>query len=340
MRSCIIPLGHQAYAVTLIPSDDGNRRTARGLKTYRRTKTRAWNSSIHLERSVVEVIAAEHVRIESSQVKPLRLTVNIERTLRRHKRQLGSKVTQHTRGTMGNNTTREPTGEVPDLLYHTLLTVIDFNEDTSGYTQSTYPLGTHTSLPAVKTFAAHALEELNYRPDDFAEYAVRNRETSEDEDWRHGDDVIAYARAPGGRREFVVKLATTQQPNAENLPAAAGGPGETPRLPPSSAAAADPLHYVIRTRIDYDQGRGEGVVQATEIDGVYVRRSDALRAAKGMLGGREEFAQYDERGDDGEEGQWPFGDDVVVHAVAQTGENYTVAVRTVSESHEKHAKKR
>ena len=36
--------------------------------------------------------------------------------------------------------------------------------------------------------------------------------------------------------------------------------------------------------------------------------------------------------------QWPFGEDVLVHAVAQTGENYTVAVRTPPEAHKAHAK--
>jgi hypothetical protein len=37
-------------------------------------------------------------------------------------------------------------------------------------------------------------------------------------------------------------------------------------------------------------------------------------------------------------GEWPFGEDVVVHAVTQTGENFVVAVRTVPGAHKKHAK--
>jgi len=228
---------------------------------------------------------------------------------------------------MANNTTKEASSEVPDLLYHTLLTVIDFHADTSGYTRSTFPLGTHTSLPAAKDFAAHALEKLNYQPDDFAEYAVRTPETAEN--WQYGDGVIVYAKAPAGQ-EFLVKLDTTT--NTENLPA--GGPGETPKLP----SELDHLHYVIQTRIDYNQDRSGGL-QSTEIEGVYVHRKDALKAAKQMLGEeRAEFAQYDEQQEQGGQ-QWPFGDDVVVHAVAQTGQNYTIAVRTVPGSHKKHAKK-
>lgn len=231
---------------------------------------------------------------------------------------------------MASQTLQEPAGEVPDQLYHTLLAVTDFYEDTSGYTQSTYPLATHTSLPAAKAFAAHALERLNYVPDDFAEYAVLDRANHTPDHWPYGDGVVVYAKEPAQGREFLVRIDTT--PNTEKLPA--GGPGETLMLP---EAPEDQLHYVIQTRVDYEQDRSADM-QTTEIEGVYVNRGDALRAAKGVLGEKAEFAQYDEQGG-GEKGQWPFGDDVVVHAVAQTGQNYTVAVRTVPGTHGKHAKK-
>lgn len=227
---------------------------------------------------------------------------------------------------MANNTNQESAGEVPELLYHTLLTVVDYHDDTSGFTQTTFPLGTHISLPAAKEFAAHSLEGLGYQPDDFAEYAVHTPEAGEN--WKYGDGVIVYAKAPAGQ-EFLVKLDTTT--NTENLPA--GGPGETPKLPSES----DHLHYVIQTTIDYHQDRSGGV-QTTEIEGVYVHRRDAVKAALQMLSeDKSEYAQYDEQTELG--GEWPFGEDVVVHAVAQTGQNYNIAVRTVPGSHKKHGKK-
>lgn len=245
---------------------------------------------------------------------------------------------------MASQTSQQRTSEVPGRLYHTLLTVTHFYEDTSGYAQATYPLGTHTSLPAAEAFAAHALETLDYRPDDFAEYAVRGDQATTTPppgrvDWPYGDGTIVYAKQPARGREFLVRIDTT--PNTEALPA--GGPGDTPRLRSSSSPApSDPhrLNYVIRTRVDYEQDRSADM-QTTEVRGVYVRRRDALAAARKMLGERAEFAQYDEHADD-EKGQWPFGDDVVAHAVAQTGQTYTVAVRTVPETHgklAKHAKK-
>ncbi len=36
--------------------------------------------------------------------------------------------------------------------------------------------------------------------------------------------------------------------------------------------------------------------------------------------------------------QWPFGENVLVHAIAKTGENYTVAVETAPGAYHKHAK--
>jgi len=227
---------------------------------------------------------------------------------------------------MANNTNQGATSEVPELLYHTLLHVIDYHEDTSGYTQSTFPLGTHVTLQAAKSFAARSLQELGYEPDDFVEYAVKTPENAES--WQYGDGVIVYTKAPAGQ-VFNVKIDTTT--NTENLPA--GGPGDTPKLPSES----DLLHYVIQTCIDYNRDRS-GAVQTVLIEGVYVHRRDALKAAKEMLDAdKSNFAQYDVQEELAEE--WPFGDDVVVHAVAQTGENYTIAVRTVPGSHKKHGKK-
>ena len=84
-----------------------------------------------------------------------------------------------------------------------------------------------------------------------------------------------------------------------------------------------------------------GAYQMTEILGCYVRRQDALEAARGALADldRNNFSQYDERDSADEKGQWPFGEDAVVHAVAETGENYLVCVRTVPGAHKRHSEK-
>lgn len=218
---------------------------------------------------------------------------------------------------------------VPEDLFHTTLTVVDYHTDTSGSTRDVHVLGTHTNLAAAKAFALMALKLLGYDAEDFAEYTTRV-ETAPEE-WTHGDGVMVYAKAPKGQ-EFLIGLDT--KPNTESLPAVPLG--DTLLLP----AGHDHLHYVLHNRTDYNQDKS-GAYQTTEIQGCYVRRDQALAAAKEVLReARQEFAQYDEREEEEPEAEWPFGEDVIVHAVAQTGENYTVAVKTVPGAHELHGKAR
>ncbi|KAH6845839.1 hypothetical protein B0I37DRAFT_381231 [Chaetomium sp. MPI-CAGE-AT-0009] len=229
---------------------------------------------------------------------------------------------------------------IPEQLYHTTLTVVDFHRDTSGSTRDTHILATHTTLPTAKAFALKALETLGYKPGDFDEYATRADYTGEAaEAWLHHDGVMVYARGRAGR-ELLVGLDT--KPNTESLPAVAVGDNEadqdkkdTIQLPPGH----ERLYYVLQNRTDYTQDQ-RAAYQMAEIQGCYARREDALAAAREALReDRDEYAQYDERGEDqGEEESWPFGEEVVVHAVAQTGENYTIAVKTAMEAHEKHGK--
>lgn len=231
-------------------------------------------------------------------------------------------------------TNNEEEAAVPELLYHTTLTVIDFHKDTSGSTREVHVLGTHTTLAAAKAFAYKALEGLGYTPDDFFTYEVRpttfQNPDEPEKEWPHGDGVLVYAKAPASQ-EFLVGIDT--KPNTESLPS---GPDHTPLLPRDY----NHLHYVIQTKTDYNQDTKNPNYQTSEVEGCYVHRADALDAAKNLLAAdKSEFAQYDERDDVGEQGQWPFGEDVVVHAVAETGENYTVAVRTVPGAHEKYKKK-
>jgi len=220
-------------------------------------------------------------------------------------------------------------GTIPDLLYHTTLTVIDYHADSSGSTRNVYVLGTHTTLEAAKAFTARALQELKYEPQDFDTYAVRDADSGA---WTHGDGVIVYAKAPAGQ-EFLVGLDTKS--NTERLPEGPNGQLQLPK-------GTDHLHYVLQTKIDYNKDRS-GASQSTEIEGCYLKRTDALVAAKkALVDGevrREDFAQYDERDSDEMAGEWPYGEDVIVHAVAQTGENYVVAMRTVPGAHKQHAKK-
>lgn len=218
-----------------------------------------------------------------------------------------------------------------DLLYHTVLTVIDYHEDPSGAKRSVYVLGTHATLEAAKAFASTAaLRDLKYEPADFEEYAVRSS-SSGSEEWKYGDGVLVYARAPAGQ-VFLVGIDTT--PNNEGLPA---NTSDGTVVIPGNEGGNLHLHYVLQTTTDYNRDRS-GAAQETEIEGSYVKRSDALAAARKCLDSSN-FAEFDVREEGAGGGDWPFGDDVVVHAVAETGQNITVAVRTVPGAHKRHSKR-
>ncbi|WAO97031.1 Hypothetical protein NCS54_01473500 [Fusarium falciforme] len=149
--------------------------------------------------------------------------------------------------------------DVPELLYRTVLTLIDYHEDPWGATRSVYVLGTHNALKAAKAFATSALQGLNYEPDGFTEYAVRSSEP-----WEHGDGVLVFARAPAGQ-EFLIEIDTTL--NNESLLASPDGTVVIPQ-------GSDRLHYVLQTTIDYNLDRTCSV-PSTKIQGT-VRESEEI----------------------------------------------------------------
>ncbi|KAK3486751.1 uncharacterized protein B0T23DRAFT_388358 [Neurospora hispaniola] len=100
--------------------------------------------------------------------------------------------------------------------------------------------------------------------------------------------------------------------------------------------------------------------QACEIEGCFPCKRDAVDFARRWLDAQKEsgmFVQYDEREqlprsfllptkekekeeEEEDKQQWPFGEDVLVHAVASTGENYCVAVRTTKGAKERFGNKK
>lgn len=228
---------------------------------------------------------------------------------------------------------------IPELLYHTTLIVYDGSRDTAIRARSAYVLGTHTTLEAAKTFSKTALQNLGYKPSDFVQYQTKGYLPCGPPEWAYGDGVIVYAKAPGGH-EFAIGLEVT-----ENDQKFEGTPDGHLNLPGGAY-----LHYVLQTKVDYDQDRcrrascpGNDIspFKSTAIQGCFASQSEAIQAAKACLKNTGyEFAQYDERDDVGYAEDWPFGEDVLVHAVSQTGENYAVAVRTIPGAHDKHDKKK
>ncbi|ROT38030.1 hypothetical protein SODALDRAFT_360353 [Sodiomyces alkalinus F11] len=218
---------------------------------------------------------------------------------------------------------------VPDLLYHTVLTV-DEREAAVGKQNPiprVYVLGTHSELAAAKKFALQVIPQLGYDKSDFDLYEEKTPQTAES--WQHGDGIVVYAKAPAGQ---VFTVGTDTNPNPEKLRAVPDG---TVLLP----GGVDHLHYVLQTTIDY---KADPAI-STEIQGAFVRRADAVEAVQKCLVSEEvspdDYAQYDARDSVKVPDNWPYGEDVYVHAVANTGENYMVTLTTPPSAYLRHGKK-
>ncbi|RBQ71715.1 hypothetical protein FVER14953_13464 [Fusarium verticillioides] len=208
-----------------------------------------------------------------------------------------------------------------ELLYHIILTVIDFHIEPSVSKRAIYILGTRATIEAAKDSAFRVLHTLRYKPDDFVEYAVHSSHVGT---WYHGNGVLIYAKAPAGQ-VFLVSIQAT--PNTEMLQADRDGAVLLPHGVPS-------LHYVTQTVIDYNRDR-TGCVQEMQIEGTFVHRAAARTAARKLLDPLD-YAEYDTPEKMKEE--WPYGEDVLVHAVAENGENTTIEIKTVHDTHHKHGK--
>lgn len=212
-------------------------------------------------------------------------------------------------------------GSTEEFLYHVKRTITDFADDKSGATRTTDILGTFTSLAAAKAAAHGALASEGYIKDDFE--VLEQKDETDPEEWKHGDGCLVYAKAPRGQ-EFDVRIDT--KPNVLNLKGNADGEVE------------GHLHYVLQTTIDYNNDRIGGL-QNTEVEGTYPTRKAAYAAAHTALLDEEvtkdSFAEYDEK--EQFEGEWPYGDEVLVHAVGETGENFYVSVKAQPHSHTQHA---
>ncbi|PVH76143.1 hypothetical protein DL98DRAFT_465507 [Cadophora sp. DSE1049] len=206
-----------------------------------------------------------------------------------------------------------------DLLYHVKRTIIRYDEDPSGATRDVDILGTFTDLAAAKA-AANAGLSVSYLKTDFDVYEQKSETPAEE--WKRGDGVMVFAKAPAGQ-QFEVGLDT--EVNATGFKG--NEQGEVEGF----------LHYVLQTTINYNIDR-TGSSQLTQVEGTFPTRALAFAAALTTLLDdevtRESFAEYDVKDDF--VGDWPYGDECLVHAVGMTGENFVVRVKGQLGAHREH----
>jgi hypothetical protein len=207
-----------------------------------------------------------------------------------------------------------------EYLYHILLEAVDYYKDKSGATRINDVFGTYTSLPAAKTAALAAIKDSGYERDDFEIYEEKSKSV---ENWTHNNGVLVYAKAPSGI-EFYVRVDT--KPNVGKLKGNA------------QARIDAKLHYVLQIKIDYNNDRIGGI-QTTEVEGTYLHRQEARDAALTVLIDGEEitrewYEEYDKI-DEVDPGEWPYGEDCMVHAVSSNGEDFLVLVKTQPDPHKR-----
>jgi hypothetical protein len=208
--------------------------------------------------------------------------------------------------------TRSTTTQAPsDTLYHVLLTTSHLEKDINSAVQGLRICGTFTSLPAAKAAAHTCIFSLGYEAEWFSNFRTQHDLELID----HDESRIVEATGPGGE-VFAVDIATV--PNSAGLVSRG-----------SSGRVTMPLFHVVQTVVHYGSD-SSGESRDTIVKGSFAEYKRAREVAHELLLWFEEgiekstYVQYEEAGE--EETDCGYGENVVVHAVGNQGENYLVSV--------------
>jgi hypothetical protein len=195
----------------------------------------------------------------------------------------------------------------PENLYIVKRTVIDYPKDPSGATQDIRIYGTYTDLHTAKESARWAMVDEGYEMDWFPTFEYHDEESG----WKRGDSVMVFAVGLDGA-EFAVSVET--EPNALSLKGNNQGHVEKE------------LFHVVQTTIYYDKDPS-GASRKTNILSTWESCEAAkLAAVKVLLNAdvsKDSFVKYHESTGNGD---WKYGDGVLVHAVRANGDNILVSV--------------
>jgi len=195
-----------------------------------------------------------------------------------------------------------------DQLYHVLLTTSHLKHDINLDVQNLRICGTYTSLSTAKAAAHRCLFEAGYEQEWFTTFQSHPDPTKSE-----SNGLTVYAVARDGTT-FSVSIDTT--PNVRGYWSQTGKVGVE-------------LYHVLQTIVYY--GRDEsGETRETIIEGSFESYMEAWNFARSVLLckddglSKDNFAEYDEAGPG--ETDSGFGENVVVHAVGQNGENFLITV--------------
>ncbi|KAF3047177.1 hypothetical protein E8E12_011559 [Didymella heteroderae] len=192
-----------------------------------------------------------------------------------------------------------------DRLYVVKRTLLIDQKNTAERTMNIALPATFADLAAAKKMAQLLLGKEGYETDYFSQYDVNNNSP----EWKHGDNVIVYARGPS-KELFYVEV--------ETIPDYIGLQAD------NKGRVKAPLYHVLQTVVSHRDRSGSRPTSI--VRGTHTRSQLAQKQALGLLlndHSKADFDQYEEYSDDKES---PFGADVVVHAIKDGDQEIFVSI--------------
>ncbi|KFY09530.1 hypothetical protein V492_05455 [Pseudogymnoascus sp. VKM F-4246] len=199
-------------------------------------------------------------------------------------------------------------------LYHVVLTTSHIQKDPNSEIEKIRIAGTYRTPEAARAAAHSCLFDSGYERGWFSQYEV-DPAALESYSKHQSMGLVVFAVASDGTT-FCVSISTT--PNIGHL-----------TTDNDDGRIATDLYYVVQTNIKYANG-DEGQDRDVNIEGIFMKYDKAQAFAHRVLLSEDDgitkgsFAEYDEAGDD--ERDCGFGENVIIHAVGTSGENYLISV--------------
>ena len=209
-------------------------------------------------------------------------------------------------------------GHAPsDRNYHILITSSHLTKDPNQQVEKLRIVGTYDSLPLAKAAAHRALFDAGYEAEFFKAYGVSaDFFDKQDIPVQDRDGLLVFAVAQDGTI-FQVRIVTT--PNDAEW---------THQF--EDGRICKELYYVVQTTASYRDCSESKNSRVHNIKGVFDSYEEARKSALSALANvadgmtKESYAQYDEVA--ANETDCGYGENVLVHAVGQDGENLLVSV--------------
>ncbi|RMZ76909.1 hypothetical protein DV738_g4705, partial [Chaetothyriales sp. CBS 135597] len=204
----------------------------------------------------------------------------------------------------------------PSQIYHIVLITSNLSKNPTNAVEKVRITGTYVTAKAAKAAAHQVVYDAGYEIEMFKTYDVDHDKLQLDMAKAHedGNGLVVHATAQDGT-EFKVYVHPTPNPLQLSTDEENG------------RVRAD-LFYVVQTEVDYN---GDDIkIRRHSIDAVFTKYLDARKAALTTLldkksgTTKDSFAAWDEAGET--ETDCGYGENVLVHAVGQNGDNFLVSV--------------